>query len=149
MGKKLDSMLGRNFHASKLTSLVNLAVSRLAVLRHQRQARYSLARSDIAQLLKLGYHDRALLRVEQVIKEQNMLDVFVMMEGYCHSLAERINLIEQQKECPEELKEAISSMIFAATRCGEFPELQEMRAIFMSRFGKDEGVRGSRHRITQ
>lgn len=39
--------------------------------------------------------------------------------------------------CPEELKEAISSLIYAASRCGEFPELQELRVIFTSRFGKE------------
>lgn len=66
-----------------------------------------------------------------------MLDVFVMMEGYCQLLTERINLIEQERVCPDELKEAISSMLYASTRCGEFPELQEIRALFSSRYGKE------------
>lgn len=66
-----------------------------------------------------------------------MLDVFVMMEGYCQLLTERINLIEQERVCPDELKEAISSMLYASTRCGEFPELQEIRALFTSRYGKE------------
>ncbi|XP_057478955.1 uncharacterized protein LOC130766268 [Actinidia eriantha] len=137
MGRKLDALLGRNFKPSRLNPLVNLAISRLAVLRKQRQARCSLARVDVVQLLNVDHHDRALIRVEQVIKEENMLDVFVMMEGYCHLLAERNNLIEQEKVCPEELKEAVSSLLYAATRCGGFPELQEMREIFTSRFGKE------------
>lgn len=66
-----------------------------------------------------------------------MLDVLVMMEGYCHLMAERINLIEHERECPEELKQAVASMLYASTRCGEFPELQEMRMIFTSRYGKE------------
>lgn len=41
------------------------------------------------------------------------------------------------RECPEELKEAISSLIFASSRCGEFPELQKIRGIFVSRFGRE------------
>lgn len=45
------------------------------------------------------------------------------------------------RECPDELKEAISSLIFAASRCGEFPELQEIRAMIVSRFGKDVAAR--------
>lgn len=138
MGKKLDALLGRrHLNTSKLKALIKLAVSRLAVLKNQRRARCSLAKSDVVQLLNLGHHDRALLRVEQVIKEQNALDVFVMIEGYCHLLVERINLIQQERVCPEELKEAVSSLVYAATRCGEFPELQEMRAVFTSRFGKE------------
>lgn len=41
------------------------------------------------------------------------------------------------RECPEELREAISGLIFAASRFGEFPELQQLRDIFTSRYGKD------------
>lgn len=141
MGKKLDALLGRNFKTNKFKATANLAISRVAVLKNQRQARCSIARSDVVQLLNLGHHERALLRVEQVIKEQNMLDVFDMVEGYCLQAIERINLIQQEKICPEELKEAISSLIYAATRCGEFPELQELRAIFTSRFGKEFATR--------
>ncbi|XP_010263425.1 PREDICTED: uncharacterized protein LOC104601677 isoform X2 [Nelumbo nucifera] len=141
MGKKLDALLGRTFKASKFKALVNLAISRLAVLKNQREVRGSQARSDVVHLLNLGHHERALLRVEQVIKEQNMLNVFVMIEGYCHLLMERVVLIENNKQCPDELKEAISSLIFAASRCGEFPELQELRAIFTSRFGKEFAAR--------
>lgn len=41
------------------------------------------------------------------------------------------------RECPGEVKEAISSLIFAASRCGEFPELQEIRRIFELKFGAE------------
>ncbi|KAK2635832.1 hypothetical protein Ddye_030624 [Dipteronia dyeriana] len=137
MGKKLDALLGRNFKTHKFKPLVSVAISRLAVLKNQRQVKFSQSHSDVVQLLQQGLHERALLRVEHVIKEQNMLDAFVMMESYCNLLIERIHLIEQDKVCPEELREAISSLLYAASRCGEFPELQEIRALFTSRYGKE------------
>lgn len=137
MGRKLDSLFKRSFRTSKFKATVNLAVSRLTVLRNQRQARCSVARSDVVQLLNHGQHERALLRVEHVVKEQNMLDVYMLIDGFCHLLIERVNLLEQEKDCPEELKEAIASLIYASTRCGDFPELQEIRAIFGSRFGRE------------
>lgn len=31
----------------------------------------------------------------------------------------------------------MSSLVYAATRCGQFPELQELRTVFTSRFGKE------------
>ncbi|KAF7124381.1 hypothetical protein RHSIM_Rhsim12G0082500 [Rhododendron simsii] len=111
MGKKLDALLGRrHLNKSKFKALVKLAVYRPTVLKSQRRARCSIARSDAVQPLNLGHHDRALLRVEPVIKS---------------------------RVCPEELKEAVSSLVYAARRCGQFPELQEMRMIFTSRFGKE------------
>ncbi|XP_065011814.1 uncharacterized protein LOC135640902 isoform X2 [Musa acuminata AAA Group] len=137
MGRKLDILLGRTSRqTSKLKTFLGLTVSRLAVLRNHRQVRRDQARGDVVQLLQLGHVDRALLRVEHVIKEQNMLDVFVMIEHYCHLLTERAPLLDR-KECPEELREAISSLVFAASRCAELPELDKARGIFSSRYGKE------------
>ncbi|GJQ92865.1 IST1-like protein [Tanacetum coccineum] len=66
------------------------------------------------------------IKVDQVIKEQNMLDVYAMLDGYCH-------LVLQMGE----LKEAASSLLYAAPRCGEFPELQEIRVVLTARYGKE------------
>ncbi|KAL8268885.1 hypothetical protein R6Q59_002683 [Mikania micrantha] len=41
------------------------------------------------------------------------------------------------RDCPDDLKEAVSSLMFAAPRCGEFPELQEIRFILTARYGKE------------
>ncbi|CAI0459084.1 unnamed protein product [Linum tenue] len=142
MGRKLDAILGRNnFKSYKFKALANLAVSRLAIFKNQRQVKLNHAHSDVVDLLRLRHHDRALLRVEHVIKEQGMLEVYAMMEGYCNLLVERLHLIEQQRVCPDELKEAISSLLFASSRCGDFPELQEIRLLFTSRYGKEFAAR--------
>lgn len=63
MGRTLDALLRRNFKASKFKTIVKLALSRDAIMKNQRQARYSYARSDVIQLLTLGHHEEALLRV--------------------------------------------------------------------------------------
>ncbi|KAL8227639.1 hypothetical protein R6Q57_015223 [Mikania cordata] len=137
MGRKLDALLGRKFKTTKFKATINLAISRITILKSQRQARLTVARSDIIQLLNLNHHEHALLRVDQVIKEQNMLDVYVMVDGYCHLLLQMANLIEKEWDCPDDLKEAVSSLMFAAPRCGEFPELQEIRVILTARYGKE------------
>ena len=43
--------------------------------------------------LNLGFFGQ----VEQVIKEQNMLDVYGMLEGYYNLVIERVHLIEQER----------------------------------------------------
>ncbi|KAJ6290606.1 hypothetical protein OIU78_026365 [Salix suchowensis] len=137
MGKKLDALFPRKFNTSKFSSLAKLAISRIAILKNRKQVRVSFAKSDVIQLLNLGYQERALLRVEHVIKDQGMADAFDMMEDYIHFLVDRVVQLQKNRECPDELKEAVSSLIFASSRCGEFPELQEIRGIFTSRFGKE------------
>ncbi|OAY60402.1 IST1 homolog [Manihot esculenta] len=133
----VNVFLRKKFKTSRVKILAKLAISRAQILWKQRQVRYSHAKSDVIELLKLGYQERALLRVEHVMKEQNMMDAFAMIMDYCSLLIDRVMLLKKNKECPEELKEAISSLIFASSRCGEFPELQKIRGIFVSRFGRE------------
>ncbi|CAN4083219.1 unnamed protein product [Withania somnifera] len=127
----------RKFKASKVTTLANLAITRISILKNRHQVRCSLVRSDVTQLLHLGRQEDALHRVELVIKEQNTVDALAMVEKYCHLLIEKRVLIKTKGECPEELAEAVSSLIFAASRWGEFPELHELREIFTSRYGNE------------
>ncbi|EPS64839.1 hypothetical protein M569_09937, partial [Genlisea aurea] len=144
MWKTIGALLHKGgFKPSKLKSELNLAVSRSAVLKNQRKARVSIARSDVVELLKIQANERALLRVERVIKEQNVLDVIHELESCCHVLIERIHLVEQEKYCPDELKEAASTLIFASSRIGDFPELLELRSMFASRYGKEFVLRAA------
>ncbi|XP_009148526.1 uncharacterized protein LOC103871942 isoform X1 [Brassica rapa] len=141
MGKKLDALLGRTFKTKKFKALLNLALTRLSILKNQRQVRCSQATSDVTELLKLGQHENAYHRVDQVIKDQNTLDVLFFIHGYFTLLLDRVHLFEHNRDCPDELLEAVSSLLFAASRIGEFPELQEIRNVLVSRFGKDIAAR--------
>ncbi|CAK8540558.1 unnamed protein product [Lathyrus sativus] len=129
-------LIGKSF-TSKLKNITLLAISRIAILKNHRKARASYAHYDISQLLKLGYHDQALVRVEHWIVEQNMLDAFVMIEDYCNVLREKAHILENNKECPIDLKESTCSLIFASSRCGKFPELHKIQEIMTSKFGKE------------
>ncbi|KAG6516235.1 IST1-like protein isoform X2 [Zingiber officinale] len=135
--KKLEFLLGRR-RLSKLKPILALALARLSVLRSHHQLRTGQARDQVAHLLQLGHLDRALLRAEQVIKEQSTVEAFEILSHYCHLLTERIGLLQEHKECPEELREATSSLIFASSRCAvELPELAKVRAIFSNKYGKE------------
>lgn len=41
------------------------------------------------------------------------------------------------RECPLDLKEAISSVCFAAPRCSDLIELQQVQILFVSKYGKE------------
>ena len=41
------------------------------------------------------------------------------------------------RDCPADLKEGISSLIFAGPRCSEIPELLAIRDVFEKKYGKD------------
>lgn len=41
------------------------------------------------------------------------------------------------RECPLDLKEAISSICFAAPRCADLPELLQVQLAFTGKYGKE------------
>ncbi|CDY16081.1 BnaC08g40420D [Brassica napus] len=94
MGKKVDALLGRSFKTNKFKALLNLALSRLSILKNQRQVRCSQAISDVTDLLNLGHHENAYHRVDHVIEDQNTLDVLFFIHGYFTLLLDRVHLLE-------------------------------------------------------
>ncbi|XP_066386426.1 uncharacterized protein [Miscanthus floridulus] len=138
MGRRLDVLLGRTTkQTARLKSLLGLAVTRLGVVRGHRQVRCGQARGDVEQLLRLGHTDRALARAEHVVREQNALDVLAELEAYCTLIVERAALVDAHRDCPEELREAAAGLVYAAARCGDLPELQEVRGILAAKFGRE------------
>lgn len=94
-------------------------------------------RRDIAALLRDKQEDTARIRVEHVIREQNFMAANEIIELFCELIVTRLPIIAKQKECPADLKEGICSLIFAAPRCSELPELGRIRDIFEKKYGKD------------
>jgi len=138
MGRRLDVLLGRTTkQTARLRSLLGLAATRLGVVRGHRQVRCAQARGDVEQLLRLGRPDRALARAEQAVREQDVLDALAELEAYCGLIAERAALVDACRECPEELREAAAGLVYAAARCGDLPELQEVRTILAAKFGRE------------
>lgn len=114
-----------------------MTVSRTKILKNKRELQCRQFRKDIAQLLQNGQEESARLRVEHVFREENILAAYILIEGFCEMITGRLLAIEKQKECPYDLKEAIASLVFAAPRCADLPELQEIRSLFASKYGKE------------
>ncbi|KAK9700175.1 hypothetical protein RND81_08G221400 [Saponaria officinalis] len=135
MGITLHGLFGRR--TTKLTTMLHDSITRTTFLKSRHQSLLLFTTSDVVDLLKLGLTKQAVLRVEHVIKSKNMLETLSMVESYCQLLVKRVSQIERNRDCPEELNEAIASLIYASTRIGEFPELIHIRDYIASKFGKE------------
>ncbi|CAB4287903.1 unnamed protein product [Prunus armeniaca] len=135
---KLGRSLFRwGFNSSKCKMQAKMAVARIKLLRNKRQAVVKQMRRDIALLLQSGQDATARIRVEHVIREQNVLAANEFIELFCELVVSRLSIIAKQRECPADLKEGIASLIFASPRCSEIPELLELRNIFEKKYGRD------------
>ncbi|KAH7519846.1 hypothetical protein FEM48_Zijuj08G0080600 [Ziziphus jujuba var. spinosa] len=131
------SLFRRGFNASKCKTAAKMAVARIKLLRNKREVVVKQMRRDVALLLQSGQDATARIRVEHVIREQNVLAANEFLELFCDLVVARLSIIAKQRECPADLKEGISSLIFAALRCSEIPELVALRDIFEKKYGRD------------
>ncbi|CAN8290028.1 unnamed protein product [Cochlearia groenlandica] len=133
----LDSFFNKGFKAAKCKTLLKLTVPRIKLLRNRREAQLKQMRREIAKLLETGQEATARIRVEHIIREEKMMAAQEIIELFCELIAVRLPIIEAQRECPLDLKEAISSICFAAPRCSDLTELQQVHLLFVSKYGKE------------
>ncbi|KAK7277347.1 hypothetical protein RIF29_18498 [Crotalaria pallida] len=133
----LDSLFNKSFKAAKCKTLLKLTIPRIKLLRNRREIQLKNMRREIAKLLETGQEATAHIRVEHIIREENMMAAQEIIELFCELIAVRLPIIESQRECPLDLKEAISSVCFAAPRCADLPELLQVQFLFGAKYGKE------------
>ncbi|KAL2335012.1 hypothetical protein Fmac_016225 [Flemingia macrophylla] len=132
-----DSFFSKGFKAAKCKTLLKLTIPRIKLLRNRREIQLKNMRRDIAKLLETGQEATARIRVEHIIREENMMAAQEIIELFCELISVRLPIIESQRECPLDLKEAISSVCFAAPRCADLPELVQVQMLFAAKYGKE------------
>ncbi|KAI5073194.1 hypothetical protein GOP47_0011207 [Adiantum capillus-veneris] len=133
----LRSVFGKSFNAGKCKTLLRLGISRIKLLKNKRDMQVKHMRRELGQLLHAKQELTARIRVEHVFREQNILAAYEIIELFSELLVVRLPIIESQKQCPIDLREAIASLIFAAPRCADLPELQDISSVFAVKYGKD------------
>ncbi|GFS43289.1 regulator of Vps4 activity in the MVB pathway protein [Actinidia rufa] len=130
-------MLHRNFKPAKCKTSLKLASSRLKLLKNKKEVVVKQLKKELAQLLEAGQDQTARIRVEHVVREEKTRAAFDLLEIYCELIVARLPMIEAQKNCPIDLKEAVTSVVFASPRCADIPELQDVRKHFTAKYGKE------------
>lgn len=133
----LDSFFNKGFKAAKCKTLLKLTIPRIKLLRNRRELQIKQMRRDIAKLLETGQEATARIRVEHIIREENMMAAQEILELFSELISVRLPIIETQRECPLDLKEAISTICFAAPRCADLPELLQAQMLFAAKYGKE------------
>ncbi|KAM3270355.1 IST1 [Capsicum chacoense] len=133
----LNQLFNRGLQGTKCKTCLTLAISRIKLLRNKREEQLKLMRKEIAEFLQAGQEAIARIRVEHIICEQNAWAAYEILELFCEFVFARVPILESQKECPSELREAVASIIFAAPRCSDLPDLLHVRNLFAAKYGKE------------
>ncbi|XP_012466669.1 uncharacterized protein LOC105785176 isoform X6 [Gossypium raimondii] len=129
----LDGILGRGF-ATKCKSLIKAIKSRIDVIRRKKSATLKFLKKDIADLLANGLDINAYGRVEGYIAELVLSSCYDFIDKCCDFVTKHVSVMQKLSDCPEDCREAVSSLMFAAARFSDLPELRELRHIFHERY---------------
>ncbi|CAN7104958.1 unnamed protein product [Brassica rapa subsp. narinosa] len=122
-------------HKHKHKSTTSYMKIRLDIVRKKRIAMVNFLEMDIVDFLKNGLEYNAYTRAEMLLEELRIISCYDIIERFCDSISENLSLMLKKRECPEECKEAVSSLIHAAAWVPDVPELKDLRAVFTKRFG--------------
>ncbi|XP_017251187.1 uncharacterized protein LOC108221844 [Daucus carota subsp. sativus] len=124
-------------NAAQRKSLINQAKCSLIANMSRRKANIRIWRSDVAQLLRIGLHEEAWSKVERICKEQFMVSAYAQLYQFCDCVYLNYDPMSScSSELSDDVHEAVSSLIYAASRCGDVPELHSMRNMFKKHLGQ-------------
>jgi len=133
----MSSLFG-GYKASKLKPQLKMAVTRFAIASNKKSA---LMKQQIREIAKLLAEDppkeeKARIKAEALIRDDNTVEAYEILQLNCELLSERINLITQSKTCPADMVSTVATIIWASTIV-DIPELIEVRKQFRYKFGQD------------
>ncbi|XP_010432729.2 PREDICTED: uncharacterized protein LOC104716944 [Camelina sativa] len=134
-----DGILGRGF-APKGKPLIKLTKNRIDVLRRKRSATIKFLKKDLADLIINGHDANAYSRAGGLLDELRNLWNLDFVEQTCDFLYKQLSTMQKLPECPEECREAVSSLMFAASGFSEMPELRELRQMFHEKYADSLGL---------
>ncbi|RZB84631.1 IST1-like protein [Glycine soja] len=120
---------------SKCKSRLKLIKMRLETICKKRSAVQKFLKKDIADLLRSALDYNAYGRAEGVLVEQNLTFCYEIIGKFTTCILGHVGDLCKQRDCPAECKEAIQSLIYAAARFSDLPELRELRSLFTGKFG--------------
>eukprot|EP01084_Bolivina_argentea_P289631 497381_1 len=90
----------------------------------------------IAKLIAEEKIQSARIKIEGVLREENLMRVYEWLQMMCDLLHQRVKQIEvSKKECPEDLLESVCTILYCAKRV-DIPELTEVGGQFKAKWGE-------------
>ncbi|XP_047311948.1 uncharacterized protein LOC124915297 [Impatiens glandulifera] len=130
----LNGLMKSKFYM-KCKPAIKLTKTRIEIIMKKRNSMQKYLMGDIADLLKNRLDAKAYERAEGFYAETNLSACYTFVEKSCDFVNESLSAMDKQGDCPEECKEAVSSLIFAAARFADLPELRDLRTTFVGRYG--------------
>ncbi|CAM8956307.1 unnamed protein product [Rhodiola kirilowii] len=75
------------------------------------------------------------MQTEGLMKELTLSSCYDFVEQCCDLVYKQLSEMQKQSECPAECEGVVASLIFAAARVSDLPELRDLREAFQEKYG--------------
>jgi vacuolar protein sorting-associated protein IST1 len=130
------SYLGFGYQEKKLKPNLKMACSRMRIIGSKKTEKVKAGKKDIARMLGDDKTEKARIAAEGIIREDFTVEAFEVLDMMCELCHERTRYISSSTECPEDIKKAVQTLVWAANKV-EIPELEVIRSQFQSKYGKE------------
>ncbi|XP_074567959.1 uncharacterized protein LOC141824543 [Curcuma longa] len=121
--------------SKKCKQAVRCIKLRMELIKKKKRVVVRILKKDVADLIAAGHESSGFGRMDSLIAEINLVSCYETIEKLCECILSQLPTLQKQRECPEESKEAISTLIYAAARFSDLPELRDLRSLFLERYG--------------
>ncbi|KAK9069620.1 hypothetical protein SSX86_011524 [Deinandra increscens subsp. villosa] len=109
-------------------------LARIENIKKRRASGNKFLKTRAWELLRTGHHSDAFRKVEEIYQDQDRSLCYDFLERFCTLVLDQLTPMTNQRECPEECKEAVSSLMYAARRFGAMPELHKLNSLFYKKY---------------
>eukprot|EP01039_Chlorochromonas_danica_P004417 gene4417-4838_t len=124
------------FSEDKVKSYIKMAIQRIQLLNNKKTQAVKLQKREIANLLRDEKEEKAVIRVEHIIREDYHMEGYELLELLLELVHERMKHLASSRQCPQDLEETVFSVIWAADKV-DVEELREVRSQLLRKFGAD------------
>jgi hypothetical protein len=124
------------YNENKLKPYLKMAVQRIQIASNKKSISVKHQKREIAQLLADHKDEKARIKVEHIIREDFIIEAYEMLELLLELVHERIKQISSNETVPVDLKEAVCSLIWAATNV-DISEFGEIKKQFTKKYGTE------------
>jgi vacuolar protein sorting-associated protein IST1 len=125
------------FDPAKVKANIKMAISRIRLQQNKIVQSVKQQRRQLAELLSVGKIEGARIKVEALIREDISIEGLEVLAMLCELVANRLQMISSSKECPTELKEGLTSVLWAGAHLDNVPELRTIQKYFADKYGKE------------
>lgn len=125
------------YDKNQLKVQLKTAMIRLKIHRNKRVETGKQLKVTVLHLMREGKDEVARIRVEQLLRDQEVGEACELVLLFCETLLIRVDLLDLTTTIPHELVECLHTLLWASVLLGEVSELGQVREQLGLKYGKE------------